>query len=265
MKTKAQNNRYKYFISAATLAGMLLAQVGGSITANAAQIKVNYGDNLSSLALKNNTSVDQLVKTNHIANSNQIQVGQVLNVDDAQTLTKIITVKAGDTVSSLAKTYGTTITQIAKDNNLDNNYTIIVGQQLKINPDDGNNNQSTTNVNSNNETTSQQFANNYNQSASTTGAQQTQSISNQANSSNNYTSSVTGNDAAAKAWIASRESGGSYTARNGQFIGKYQLSSSYLGGDYSPANQEKVADQYVQGRYGSWTAAQQFWQSHGWY
>lgn len=141
----------------------------------------------------------------------------------------------------------------------------MVGQQLKINPDDGNNNQSTTNVNSNNETTSQQFANNYNQSASTTGAQQTQSISNQANSSNNYTSSVTGNDAAAKAWIASRESGGSYTARNGQFIGKYQLSSSYLGGDYSPANQEKVADQYVQGRYGSWTAAQQFWQSHGWY
>ena len=97
-----------------------------AITANAAQINVNYGDNLSSLALlKNNTSVDQLVKTNHIANSNQIQVGQVLNVDDAQTLTKIITVKAGDTVSSLAKTYGTTITQIAKDNNLDNNYTII--------------------------------------------------------------------------------------------------------------------------------------------
>ena len=142
---------------------------------------------------------------------------------------------------------------------------LLVGQQLKINPDDGNNNQSTTNVNSNNETTSQQFANNYNQSASTTGAQQTRSISNQANSSNNYTSSVTGNDAAAKAWIASRESGGSYTARNGQFIGKYQLSSSYLGGDYSPANQEKVADQYVQGRYGSWTAAQQFWQSHGWY
>ena len=96
-----------------------------AITANAAQINVNYGDNLSSLALKNNTSVDQLVKINHIANSNQIQVGQVLNVDDAQTLTKIITVKAGDTVSSLAKTYGTTITQIAKDNNLDNNYTII--------------------------------------------------------------------------------------------------------------------------------------------
>ena len=70
---------------------------------------------------------------------------------------------------------------------------------------------------------------------------------------------------AAKNWIAMRESGGSYSARNGQYIGKYQLSASYLNGDYSEANQERVADQYVANRYGSWSAAQSFWQSHGWY
>ncbi|MSE09799.1 peptidoglycan-binding protein LysM, partial [Lactobacillus salivarius] len=58
---------------------------------------------------------------------------------------------------------------------------------------------------------------------------------------------------------------GSYTATNGQYIGKYQLSASYLNGDYSAANQERVANQYVTSRYGSWVAAQQFWQSHGWY
>lgn len=78
-------------------------------------------------------------------------------------------------------------------------------------------------------------------------------------------STVSGSEAAAKAWIAGRESGGSYTARNGQYYGKYQLSSAYLGGDYSPANQERVADNYVRGRYGSWTNAQSFWMSHGWY
>ncbi|MCR5524116.1 MAG: peptidase M23, partial [Lactobacillus sp.] len=71
--------------------------------------------------------------------------------------------------------------------------------------------------------------------------------------------------AAAKAWIAARESGGNYGAQNGQYIGKYQLSASYLNGDYSAANQERVADQYVASRYGSWSAAQSFWQSHGWY
>ena len=81
----------------------------------------------------------------------------------------------------------------------------------------------------------------------------------------NYTSNVSGSEAAAKAWIAGRESGGSYSARNGQYIGKYQLSASYLGGDYSAANQERVADNYVKSRYGSWTGAQKFWQANGWY
>ncbi|CPR88946.1 Uncharacterised protein [Chlamydia trachomatis] len=57
-----------------------------------------------------------------------------------------------------------------------------------------------------------------------------------------YSSTATGSEASAKAWIASKESGGSYSARNGQYVGKYQLSSSYLNGDYSAANQERVAD-----------------------
>ena len=84
-------------------------------------------------------------------------------------------------------------------------------------------------------------------------------------STSSYTSNVSGSEAAAKAWIAGRESGGSYTARNGQYVGKYQLSASYLNGDYSAANQERVADNYVKSRYGSWTAAQSFWQANGWY
>ncbi|WP_270286297.1 LysM peptidoglycan-binding domain-containing protein, partial [Enterococcus lactis] len=60
---------------------------------------------------------------------------------------------------------------------------------------------------------------------------------------------------AAKEWIAQKESSGSYTATNGRYIGRYQLDSSYLNGDYSAANQEKVAEQYVASRYGSWEAA----------
>ncbi len=87
----------------------------------------------------------------------------------------------------------------------------------------------------------------------------------QTQATTSYTSNVSGSEAAAKAWIAGRESGGSYSARNGQYIGKYQLSASYLGGDYSAANQERVADNYVKSRYGSWTGAQKFWQNNGWY
>ncbi|WP_160229724.1 aggregation-promoting factor [Limosilactobacillus fermentum] len=84
-------------------------------------------------------------------------------------------------------------------------------------------------------------------------------------STSSYTSSLSSSEEAAKEWITQKESGGSYTAKNGNYYGKYQLSISYLNGDLSAANQEKVADQYVASRYGSWTAAQSFWESHGWY
>ena len=78
-------------------------------------------------------------------------------------------------------------------------------------------------------------------------------------------SGLSAEDASAKEWIAQKESSGSYTARNGQYYGRYQLSLSYLNGDLSAENQEKVADAYVSGRYGSWSAAKAFWLANGWY
>ena len=72
-------------------------------------------------------------------------------------------------------------------------------------------------------------------------------------------------EAEAKAWIAFKESTDNYNARNGQYIGKYQLTDSYLNGDFSPENQERVADEYVASRYGSWVAAKEFWLQNGWY
>lgn len=76
---------------------------------------------------------------------------------------------------------------------------------------------------------------------------------------------VASDTSSAKEWIAQRESGGSYTAQNSRYIGRYQLDSAYLNGDYSPANQERVANKYVADRYGSWDNAKAFWVSHGWY
>lgn len=72
-------------------------------------------------------------------------------------------------------------------------------------------------------------------------------------------------EAAAKEWIAFRESGGDYDARNGRYIGRYQLDSSYLDGDWSEEHQEEVAEAYVQDRYGSWQAAQEHHREYGWY
>lgn len=71
----------------------------------------------------------------------------------------------------------------------------------------------------------------------------------------------------AKEWIAQKESGGSYTvySPSGNHYGRYQLMLSYLNGDLSPENQERVADQYVLNRYGSWEAAKTFWLANNWY
>ena len=113
------------------------------------------------------------------------------------------------------------------------------------------------------------YGSNYNYSYSAnTGSSNTSSYSASTTSSSTSASTSTASsssEAAAKAWIASKESGGSYTASNGNYYGKYQLSLSYLNGDTSAANQEKVANSYVQSRYGSWTAAKAFWQANGWY
>ena len=103
------------------------------------------------------------------------------------------------------------------------------------------------------------------QTASTQAVQQAAPAQVSTQGTANPGAGLSGGEQAAKEWIAQRESSGSYNARNGQYVGRYQLSASYLGGDYSPANQERVANNYVHNRYGSWTAAQAFWQAHGWY
>lgn len=175
-------------------------------------------------------------------------IGVTSNSDEADASTRngnIITVQSGDTLSEIATTYNTSVDQLAKDNNLANKDFIQVGQQLNL----------TGSVNQ--QPVSQQPAN---QTASVSQPQTNQQpVDN--TTSNNQSSS----EQEAKEWIAQRESGGSYTAQNGQYTGRYQLSSSYLNGDYSPANQEQVADQYVASRYGSWSAAKNFWLSHNYY
>lgn len=160
-----------------------------------------------------------------------------------------VTVKQGDSVWSLANKYDSSINAIEKANSLTNDL-IYVGQTLNV-------------PNSTQAATTQAASVANNTYSHTTSQATTTTTTNTSTAS--ASTGVSGSEASAKAWIANKESSGSYSARNGQYVGKYQLSSSYLNGDYSAANQEKVANSYVNSRYGSWSAAQAFWQSHGWY
>ena len=171
------------------------------------------------------------------------------------------TVKEGDTLSEIAETHNTTVEKLAENNHIDNIHLIYVGQELVI---DG----PVAPVASASTTYEAPAAQDETVSApvvETTEVVEEAPVASEAVVEETVASTVSGSEAEAKEWIAQKESGGSYTATNGRYIGRYQLTDSYLNGGYSAENQERVADAYVAGRYGSWTAAKNFWLNNGWY
>lgn len=172
-----------------------------------------------------------------------------------------ITVQAGDTVSELAEKYNTTVNKIQEMNNLNNPDLIFVGEKLEVNTENTAQ-ASTTNVAQQQSTTNNSQVQAATQTATST--QSTQQNTQQA-STQSYTSNASGDEASARNWIMQRESSGNYQARNGRYYGAFQLDESYLNGDLSKANQDRTADSYVQGRYGSWVNAKNFWLANGWY
>ena len=147
------------------------------------------------------------------------------------------TVKSGDTLSAIASANNTSVEKLAELNKISDVNLIHVGQVLEVGVQKENKTETTTTPETNN--TSKNTA--------------------------NASSGLSAEDAEAKEFIAQKESSGSYTAQNGQYYGRYQLTITYLNGDLSPENQEKVANEYVTSRYGSWSAAKNFWLANGWY
>lgn len=168
------------------------------------------------------------------------------------------TVKEGDTLSEIAETHNTTVEKLAENNHIDNIHLIYVGQELVI---DGPVAPASTTY----EAPAAQDEAVSAPVAETTEVEEETPVVSETVAEETVVSTVSGSEAEAKEWIAQKESGGSYTATNGRYIGRYQLTDSYLNGDYSVENQERVADAYVAGRYGSWTAAKNFWLNNGWY
>ncbi|MEO5284342.1 LysM peptidoglycan-binding domain-containing protein [Limosilactobacillus allomucosae] len=111
---------------------------------------VQSGDTLSGIALKFSTTSSTLAQLNSISNPNLIYVGQRLLVNQssssnsssssqsssATTNTEAsaasYTVKSGDTLSTIASQYNTTVNQIVSLNQLSNPNLIYVGQVLKL-------------------------------------------------------------------------------------------------------------------------------------
>lgn len=191
--------------------------------------------------------------------------GLAMGATDAHA-SETYTVQSGDTLSKISHKFAgndSLVDAIAKANKISNVNMIFAGQELSIDGDakaeKAPAQAAPVHVQESTEAAPQQAAAPVQEAAP---VQQAQAAPVQQEAAPAAAPAAT---SSAKEWIAQRESGGSYSATNGQYIGRYQLSSSYLNGDYSEANQERVADQYVTSRYGSWEGAQAFWQSNGWY
>jgi murein DD-endopeptidase MepM/ murein hydrolase activator NlpD len=188
------------------------------------------------------------------------------------------TVKPGDTLSDIASVFNTTVDELASVNQIENKNLIKIGQVLKTSQAMT---AATEQVVSTMATPAEETTSVETPAPQATEAPVTVAVTTPATTqapaqtpapaqpapvtTGGYTSNLSAEEAAAKEEIARRESGGSYTAQNGQYYGRYQLTITYLNGDLSPENQERVADAYVYGRYGSWVAALAHSNAKGWY
>ncbi|MDN3036230.1 LysM peptidoglycan-binding domain-containing protein [Enterococcus faecium] len=198
------------------------------------------------------TSLKTLLFGTTLAAGAAFFMGTTAHADEAYT------VQSGDTLSTISQKYvgdNSLINAIAESNSISDINLIYSGQQLTI-PTEGSAQAAAEPQAAVQEAPVQ---------AEQPVVQETVQTETQPAPAVTETAATPASTSSAKEWIAQKESSGSYTATNGRYIGRYQLDSSYLNGDYSAANQERVAEQYVTSRYGSWEAAKAFWEANGWY
>ena len=101
---------------------------------------VQEGDTLTSIAQKYDTTVHEITVTNSIVNPNLIYVGEVLKIYPGnrsiikrkKVFATTYIVQSGDTLTSIAMKFDTTVQAIAELNDLQNPNLIYVGEILKI-------------------------------------------------------------------------------------------------------------------------------------
>ena len=112
---------------------VLVIREGGSTTPPSGMITytVQRNDNLTSIANRFGTTVNELVRLNNIQNPNLIYPGQVLILPEGGCVDTYI-VQRGDTLSEIAERFGTTVARLAGINGIRNTNRIYVGQILDL-------------------------------------------------------------------------------------------------------------------------------------
>ena len=125
----------------------LVLAVASVAAAGAAQADEQYvvrsGDTVGHIATRTGSSVAAIARANSLANAAKVRIGQTLTIPTGAAAAAVVVaaapaaaashrVASGETVSAIAKRYGTSVTAIVAANGLDARAFIRVGQQLAI-------------------------------------------------------------------------------------------------------------------------------------
>lgn len=123
----------KQLMTAAATAGILFTAFGASASAAENTYTVQPGDSLWKISQNYHVTINQLKDWNQLT-SDRIYVNQSLSIQSTMSTAPVssgstYTVTAGDTLSGIAKTYGTTVSKLKSTNGLSSDL-IRIGQKL---------------------------------------------------------------------------------------------------------------------------------------
>ncbi len=126
-------------VAAWVVAPLIVLGLNIPAVARPQEYTVQRGDTLYSIARRFGTTVEELAELNGLSHPNRLRPGQVLRLaprgarGSAQPIqTSLYTVKAGDTLWSIARRHGTTAARIAQLNGIAEDGILRVGQTLHL-------------------------------------------------------------------------------------------------------------------------------------
>jgi len=131
------------FVLTALILGVTLALLTPPVAAaSPGFVIVRWGDTLYSIAARNGTTVETLLRANGLPNVNFVYAGQRLVIPAGYSVpslpvsvpstTSVYTVQYGDTLALIAARFGTTMDALLRANGLYNANFIYIGQRLNI-------------------------------------------------------------------------------------------------------------------------------------
>ena len=118
-----------------------LVAFGTQVHAKSIKHTVKKGESLYTIAHKSHTTVDKLRKVNHLKKGEVLKIGKVITIPSNKkthiakshrTHTKKYIVKRGDSLTTIAKRYHTTIAKLAELNHISSKSLLKVGHSIKV-------------------------------------------------------------------------------------------------------------------------------------